>query len=84
MVAIFKRQTKIGPRSPAHASADIREIIDLFVLLITITEFLEVTYMVNTQIAWLADILSSMKSKGIPTVKKHSVSPKLKFDEPFH
>lgn len=42
VVAIFKRQTKIGPKPPANAGADIGEIIDLFVLLITITQFLEV------------------------------------------
>jgi hypothetical protein len=42
VVAIFKRETKVGPKPPADASADVVEIIDLLVLLITMTEFLEV------------------------------------------
>lgn len=83
VVAIFKRQTKIGPKPPAHASADIREIIDLFVLLITITEFLEVSYVVRIYIVRFADMSSSMKSKRTPNAIKHSVSPELKLDRPF-
>ena len=70
VVAIFKRQTMIGPKPPANASAEIAEIIDLFVLLITTTGFLEVSYAVCIQITHLADISNSMKSKGIPNAIK--------------
>ena len=74
VVAIFKRQTKIGPKPPAHASEDVREIIDLFVLLIAATEFLEVS-LIRIYIARVADMSSSMKSKGIPNATKHLGSP---------
>lgn len=77
VVAIFKRHTKIGPKPPAHASEDIREIIDLFVLLIAATEFLEVS-LIRIYIARVADMSSSMKSKGIPNAtKEHLGSPEL-------
>lgn len=42
VLAVFKRQSKVGGRLPIDASANIDELVELFVLLITVTGFLEV------------------------------------------
>lgn len=42
IVAIFKRQAKIGARLPVDTSASVNELVELFTLLITMTGFLEV------------------------------------------
>ena len=42
IVAVFKRQAKIGSTMPVDASADVNELVELFTLLISMTDFLEV------------------------------------------
>ena len=43
VVAVFKRQAKIGGVSFDDAGVDIEELVDLFMLLIAMTDFLEVS-----------------------------------------
>ena len=42
IVAVFKRQAKIGAKLPINMSANVDELVELFTLLITMTGFLEV------------------------------------------
>lgn len=42
IVAVFKRQAKIGAKLPIDMSANVDELVELFTLLITMTGFLEV------------------------------------------
>ncbi len=48
IVGIFKRQSKIGASLPAEAAAYVDELVELYVLLITMTEFLEVRFLSTT------------------------------------
>ena len=43
IVGIFKRQSKIGARLPDDAAACVNELVELYVLLFTMTGFLEVS-----------------------------------------
>ena len=68
IVSMFKRQAKIGGVSFDDAGVDIEELVELFVLLIAMTGFLDVGLC-----RWMlidgteANISSSMKSNGIPS-----------------
>ena len=44
MVAIFKRQARIGGVSPDNADLYVDELVELFTLLIAMTDFLDVSH----------------------------------------
>ena len=48
IVGIFKRQAKKGAGSPVDASGNIDELVELFIVLLTLTGFLEVSIMIAT------------------------------------
>ena len=67
VVSMFKRQARIGGVSFDDAGVDIEELVELFMLLISMTGFLDVGYAGGYIINGTeANILSSMKSNGIP------------------
>lgn len=49
VVSIFKRQARIGGVSFDDAGVDIEELVELFMLLITMTGFLDVGYALSTK-----------------------------------
>ena len=49
VVSIFKRQARIGGVSFDDAGVDIEELVELFMLLITMTGFLDVGYAIGVQ-----------------------------------
>ena len=70
VVSMFKRQARIGGVSFDTAGVDIEDLVELFMLLITMTGFLDVSYADEHRIN-AANISSSMKSNEIP--KSHGV-----------
>lgn len=47
IVGIFKRESKIGARLPDDAAAYVDELVELYVLLFTMTGFLEVSFILD-------------------------------------
>ncbi len=67
VVSMFKRQARIGGVSFDDAGVDIEDLVELFMLLIAITDFLDVGYAhVYLTDRNEANIVFSMKSNGIP------------------
>ena len=67
VVSMFKRQARIGGVSFDDAGIDIEELVELFMLLIAMTGFLDVGYAEGYLIDRIeANIFVSMKSNGIP------------------
>ncbi len=67
VVSMFKRQARIGGVSFDDAGVDIEELVELFMLLITMTGFLDVSFMGEGRVDDVEanDVVSSMKSSGI-------------------
>ena len=66
VVSMFKRQARIGGVSFDDAGVDIEELVELFILLIAMTGFLDVSCPIEYQIDCVeANIVSSLKRKGI-------------------
>jgi nuclear pore complex protein Nup205 len=55
VVSMFKRQARIGGVSFNDAGVDIEELVELFVLLIAVTDFLDVSQNTRDPFALLAD-----------------------------
>lgn len=76
VVSMFKRQARIGGVSFDDAGVDIEDLVELFMLLIGMTGFLDVRYADRYLIDRVqADIVFSMKSNGIP--RSHGGQPSL-------
>lgn len=67
VVSMFKRQARIGGVSFDDAGVDIEELVELFMLLIAMTDFLGVGYKDPCLFDRIkTNTVSSMKSNGIP------------------
>ncbi len=69
VVSMFKRQARIGGVSFDDAGVDIEELVELFMLLITMTGFLDVGFKGEGRVDDVEanDVDFSMKSSGIPS-----------------
>lgn len=65
IVSFFKRQAKIGSDLPTDAIADVDELVELFVLLVTKTGFLEVRGQVDSILPNADKWLNSSKNNEI-------------------
>lgn len=65
VVSMFKRQARIGELSFDDAGVDIEELVELLVLLIAMTDFLDVGQAAIPQHSWLT-LPFSMKNSEIP------------------
>ena len=81
VVSMFKRQARIGGVSFDDAGVDIEELVELFMLLITMTGFLDVGFEGEGRIDDVEanGVFFSMKSSGIPS--RHGEQLLLEFEE---